>query len=150
LLLHRHIVFAAVVVGCALPSLVQAREVEPTIYDLVTRIAEEHGVDPALAHAVVEVESGYDCSAKNRRSTATGPMQVLKGTARAVGVSGDLRDCRTGLEAGMRYLKKMVVAAHGNECAAASAYNRGSVRGCSAYGRKVVANMQRSSRVAQL
>lgn len=149
-MLHKHTVFAVIVIGCALPTLVQARQVDPPIYNLVTSIAEAHGVDPALAHAVVEVESGYDCSAKSRRSTATGPMQVLRGTARAVGVSGDLRNCRTGLEAGMRYLKKMVVAAHGNECAAASAYNRGSVRGCSAYGRKVMANMRRSVRVAQL
>lgn len=149
-MLHKHAVFAAIVIGCALPSMARARQVEPPIYHLVTSIAEAHGVDPALAHAVVKVESGYDCSAKNRHSTASGPMQVLRGTARAVGVSGDLRNCRTGLEAGMRYLKKMVVAAHGNDCAAATAYNQGSLRGCSAYGRKVMANMRRNVRVAQL
>ena len=149
-MLHKHAVFAAFVIGCTLPTMVQARQVEPPIFNLVTSLAEAHGIDPALAHAVVKVESGYDCSAKNRHSTATGPMQVLRGTARAVGVSGDLRNCRTGLEAGMRYLKKMVVAAHGNDCAAASAYNRGSVRGCSAYGRKVVANMRHGIRLALL
>ena len=149
-MLNKHIAFAAVVVGCVVPTLVQAHQVEPSIYHLVTSIAEAHGVDPALAHAVVEVESGYDCSARSRHSTASGPMQVLRGTARAVGVSGDLRDCRTGIEAGMRYLKRMVVAARGNDCEAASAYNRGSVGGCTSYGRKVVANMRRGTRMAQL
>jgi soluble lytic murein transglycosylase-like protein len=149
-LVFKHIAVAAVVIGCAMPGMVQAREVEPSIYNLVTSMAEAHGVDPALAHAVVKVESGYDCSAKNPRSSAAGAMQVLKGTARAVGVAGNLRDCRTGLEAGMRYLSRMVSLSGGSACAAATAYNRGSVGGCSAYGRKVMANMRRPTRVAGL
>ena len=149
-MLNKRMVFAAAIIGCALPTLVQAREVEPSIYDLVTSMAEAHGVDPALAHAVVEVESGYKCSAKNRHSSASGPMQVLRSTARSVGVTGNLHDCRTGLEAGMRYLKKMVQASGGNGCAAASAYNRGSVGGCTAYGRKVMARLRRGGRMAQL
>ena len=149
-MVSKHIAVAALVMGCALPGMVQAREVEPSIYNLVTSMAQAHGVDPALAHAVVEVESGYNCSAKNPRSSAAGPMQVLKGTARAVGVQGNLRDCRTGLEAGMRYLSRMVSLSGGSVCAAASAYNRGTVRGCTAYGRKVVANMHRRTRVAGL
>ena len=141
---------AAVLFGSALSGTVHAREVEPSIYHLVTRMAEAHGVDPALAHAVVKVESGYDCAAKNPRSTATGAMQVLRSTAESVGVQGNLRDCRTGLEAGMRYLKQMVELAGGSACAAASAYNRGAVGGCTAYGRKIMANMRRSIRVAGL
>ena len=149
-MVSKHIAVAAVVIGCSFPGLVQAREVEPSIYNLVTSMAEAHGVDPALAHAVVKVESGYNCSAKNPRSTATGAMQVLKGTARSVGVQGNLRDCRTGLEAGMRYLKQMVQLAGGSGCAAASAFNRGNVGGCTAYGRKVMAQMRRPERVAGL
>lgn len=146
----KHIAGAAAVLGCALPGLVHARTIEPSIYHLVTSVAQEHGVDPALAHAVVKIESGYDCAAKNPRSSATGAMQVLKGTARSVGVHGNLRDCRTGLEAGMRYLKQMVTIAGGPGCAAASAYNKGNVGGCTAYGRKVMATMQRPARVAEL
>lgn len=146
----KHMAAAAVVIGCAHPGLVHARTIEPSIYNLVTSMAQAHGVDPALAHAVVKVESGYDCTAKNPRSTAAGPMQVLKSTARLVGVEGNLRDCRTGLEAGMRYLKQMVTLSGGSACAAASAYNRGAVGGCSAYGRKVMANMARPAQVAGL
>lgn len=113
-----------------------------SVKQLVTAVAEEHGVPPALAHAIVQVESRYDCAAKNRHSTATGLMQTLKGTARSVGVTGDLRDCRNGLEAGMRYLKQ-AVEEHGASCAAASAYNTGisRARRCTAYGRKVMALM---------
>ncbi|MDB5644264.1 MAG: lytic transglycosylase protein, partial [Hyphomicrobiales bacterium] len=137
--------------GCTLPAgLAQARVVEPSVYNLVTNMAEAHGVDPALAHAVVKIESGYNCAARNPRSSAAGAMQVLKGTARGVGVQGNLHDCRTGLEAGLRYLKKMVTLSGGSACAAASAYNRGTVAGCTAYGRKVMANMRKATRVAQL
>jgi soluble lytic murein transglycosylase-like protein len=146
----KSVAVAAALIGSTLPGMVHAREVEPTVYNLVTKVAEAHGVDPALAHAVVKVESGYNCSAKNPRSTAAGPMQVLRGTARSVGVQGNLHDCRTGLEAGMRYLKQMVQLAGGSGCAAASAYNKGNVGGCTAYGRKVMANMRRPTRVAAL
>lgn len=146
----KHIAVAALLIGCALPASVQAREVEPSVYNLVTSMAQAHGVDPALAHAVVAVESGYNCAARNPHSSASGPMQVLKSTARAVGVGGNLRDCRTGLEAGMRYLSRMVTLSGGSACAAASAFNRGAVGGCSAYGRKVVASMRRPTHVAGL
>jgi soluble lytic murein transglycosylase-like protein len=149
-LIFKNIALAAVVIGCAHPGLVHARTVEPSIYNLVTSMAEQHGVDPALAHAVVNVESGYNCAAKNPRSSATGAMQVLKGTARSVGVQGNLRDCRTGLEAGMRYLKHMVRLAGGSGCKAASAYNKGNVGGCTAYGRKVMSKMKSPAQVAQL
>jgi soluble lytic murein transglycosylase-like protein len=146
----KHIAVAAALIGCTLPGLVHAREIEPSLFDLVTSVAQTHGVDPALAHAVVKVESGYNCAAQNPRSSAAGPMQVLKGTARAVGVQGNLLNCRTGLEAGMRYLKQMVTRSGGSACAAASAFNRGSVAGCTAYGRKVMAQMRRPARVAGL
>jgi soluble lytic murein transglycosylase-like protein len=120
------------------------------IRDLVTAVAEEHGVPPAMAHAIVQVESRYDCAAKNPRSSATGLMQTLRGTARSVGVTGDLQDCRNGLEAGMRYLKR-AVEVHGLGCAAASAYNTGiSSRGrCTPYGRKVLTLMDRAGEKAQ-
>jgi soluble lytic murein transglycosylase-like protein len=119
----------------------------PEVQKLVTQVAKEHGVDPALAHAVVQVESRYDCNAKNPKSTATGAMQVLRGTAREVGVTGNLRDCRTGLEAGMRYLKQAVTM-HGEGCRAATAYNQGlyTRSRCNGYGRKVVALTARADR----
>lgn len=108
------------------------------IHSLVTQVAKEHGVSPAFAHAVVQVESKYNCHAAH--AGAYGIMQVKSQTARGVGVIGNLRDCRTGLEAGMRYLKQ-AIAQHGEGCAAASAYQRGirSRSTCTSYGRKIMA-----------
>lgn len=106
----------------------------------VTASAHKHGIPPALAHGVIRVESRYDCKARNPRSSATGLMQVLPRTARGVGVNGNLHDCSTNLEAGMRYLKQAYVAANGDWCAAASLFNRGTAASpiCTSYGRKVI------------
>jgi soluble lytic murein transglycosylase-like protein len=109
------------------------------VHKLVTKYALKHGIDPALAHAIVKVESNYNCNAKNPRSSATGLMQTLVPTARGVGVTGNLRDCSTSLEAGMRYLKQ-AIAKHGEGCAGASAYNLGHYGSsrCTGYGKKVM------------
>ncbi len=93
------------------------------VYQMVTRSAIEHGLPPALAHGIVRVESGYNCAAYNRG--AAGIMQVRAATARSVGISGGLRSCRTGLEAGMRYLRQAYEMARGNSAYAATLYNRG-------------------------
>jgi soluble lytic murein transglycosylase-like protein len=109
------------------------------VQKLVTKYAQKHGINPALAHAIVKVESGYNCNAKNPTSSATGIMQTLVPTARGVGVTGNLRDCRTSLEAGMRYLKQ-AIDKHGDGCAGASAYNLGHYGSsrCTGYGKKVI------------
>jgi len=109
------------------------------VQKLVTKYAQKHGVNPALAHAIVKVESGYNCNAKNPTSSATGIMQTLVPTARGVGVTGNLRDCRTSLEAGMRYLKQ-AIDKHGEGCAGATAYNVGHYASsrCNGYGKKVM------------
>lgn len=110
-----------------------------SVHKLVTKYALKHGVNPALVHAIVTVESSYNCNAKNPTSSATGLMQTLVPTARGVGVTGNLRDCSTSLEAGMRYLKQ-AIAKHGDGCAGASAYNLGHYGSsrCTGYGKKVM------------
>ena len=107
----------------------------------VTKSAEAHGIPPALAHGVVKVESSYRCRVKNPKSSATGIMQVVKGTAKLVGIPhSSLKNCTQGLEAGMRYLKKAFNKAGGDWCLAASLYERGTSAqpGCNEYGRKVL------------
>jgi soluble lytic murein transglycosylase-like protein len=115
----------------------------PALVAMVTEAAERHGVPVALAHAIIKIESGYNCRAHSHHGAA-GIGQVLPSSARAEGVSGNLYDCGTGLEASMRYLKH-AVALYGAGCEAASAYNAGlSGRGrCTGYGR-------RAMRLAQL
>lgn len=114
----------------------------PDLKEKVTQKAIEHGVPPALAHGIIRVESAYNCSAKNRHSTATGIMQVVRRTAMGVGHQGPhsaLKDCNTGLEIGMRYLKQAWTKARGNVCRAATLYNLGIASGvrCNKYGRTV-------------
>jgi soluble lytic murein transglycosylase-like protein len=72
------------------------------------------------------------------RAGERGVMQVLPRTARSVGISGNLYDCATGIEAGLRYLRLAVLMhVRAGWCAVASAYNSGTWRGsrCTHYGR---------------
>jgi soluble lytic murein transglycosylase-like protein len=110
----------------------------PAVVAMVTEAAERHGVPVALAHAIIKIESGYNCRAHSRYGAA-GIGQVLPSSARAEGVSGNLYDCGTGLEASMRYLKHAVTL-YGAGCEAASAYNAGlSGRGrCTGFGRRAM------------
>jgi soluble lytic murein transglycosylase-like protein len=108
------------------------------LQSMVTASANRHNVPARIAHAIVKVESGYNCRARSH-SGAVGIMQTLPATARGVGVHGKLTDCATGLEAGMRYLSQ-IVRQHGTNCAALSLYERGAYANliCTSYGRKVV------------
>lgn len=112
------------------------------VHKIVTEAALRHGVPPKLAHAVAKVESGYRCNARSRAG-ARGVMQVMPATARGVGVHGNLFECRTGAEAGMRYLAA-IIRRHGVSCASISLYERGAHARprCTAYGRKVLARMR--------
>lgn len=112
---------------------------------LAAEIAQEHGVSVPLVHAVMHVESGGNCRATSS-ANARGAMQVKPATARGVGVTGNLHDCRIGITAGVRYLKQALAVNGGNICAAASSYNTGlGIKGrCSGYGRKVMAQLGRS------
>ncbi len=108
------------------------------LHGMISASAHRHGVPQALAHGIVRVESGYNCRARNPRSSAKGLMQVIDGTARGVGVHGNRLDCHVGLEAGMRVLRQAFVVAGGNWCVAATIFNTGSGRHCSGYGRRVL------------
>jgi soluble lytic murein transglycosylase-like protein len=140
--IHALSLAACLMVGaCAEPLITGELEEEdepkaPPIHALVTEYAQAHEIDPALAHAIVKVESSYNCRARN--GPTVGIMQVNVRTARGVGVNGDLTDCRTGLEAGMRYLRK-ALDLYGTGCGGISAYNTGIYKTgyCTSYGRKV-------------
>jgi soluble lytic murein transglycosylase-like protein len=104
-----------------------------------TRPAEALGVPVNLALAVARYESGGRCGMRGRAGER-GAMQVLPQTARSVGVTGNLYDCATGIEAGLRYLRlAMMMHAQARWCAVASAYNHGTWHGssCTRHGRLV-------------
>ena len=108
------------------------------IADMVTAAAARHGVPVRVAHAIVKIESGYNCRARSWAG-AVGIMQTLPRTARGVGVTGPLTDCSTGIEAGMRYLSS-IIRVYGVSCASLGLYERGSAARprCTPYGAKAI------------
>ncbi len=73
---------------------------------LIESVAAEHGIDPALVHAVVEAESNYRSTATSQVG-ARGLMQVMPSTARDLGVRSArmLFEPQANLEAGVKYLE---------------------------------------------
>lgn len=94
-----------------------------SVSEIIRSEASKAGVPAELAIRIAHVESRGQCSADN--GIASGVMQVKPSTARAMGVRGNLHDCRTGVVAGVRYLKMALQKAHGNWVLASVYYNGG-------------------------
>jgi len=73
---------------------------------LVTTTATRHGVDPRVVNAVIRVESDYDSRAVSPKG-ARGLMQLMPATGRQYGAL-DLFDPKVNIDAGVRYLKKLL------------------------------------------
>jgi soluble lytic murein transglycosylase-like protein len=126
----------AVAIVAALATCTSVRAAD--MRSMVSEAADANGIPRNIAHAIVRVESNYNCHLTGRAGER-GIMQVKPATAHSVGVTGNLFDCRTGLEAGMRYLR-LAIARGGSGCAGLSLYQRG-VYGrplCTVYGQKVI------------
>uniref|UniRef100_UPI0005B269F1 transglycosylase SLT domain-containing protein n=1 Tax=Methylobacterium sp. B34 TaxID=95563 RepID=UPI0005B269F1 len=108
-----------------------------SVQAIVTQEAARAGVPQRLAHAVIRVESGYNCRARNR-SGAAGAGQLMPATARAMGVRNPM-DCRQNIAGSMRYLRQ-AISRGGASCAGVSLYNTGvgARPRCTAYGRRVM------------
>jgi soluble lytic murein transglycosylase-like protein len=125
-------VAVAAVMGTSLPAFAS------DIRSIIDAAADAQGIPRALAHAVVKVESNYNCHLRGSAGEQ-GIMQVKPATAREVGVTGNLFDCTTGARAGMAYLR-IAISRGGPGCAGVSLYQRGVYArpSCTAYGRKVM------------
>jgi len=89
----------------------------------INEAAREAGVDPALVHAVVSVESAYRSAAVSPKG-AVGLMQVMPETALRYGVS-DPAGVRDNLRAGARHLSALMERYDDRLDLALAAYNAG-------------------------
>ncbi len=90
--------------------------------EIVEDASRRYGLDPALVHAVVQAESGYDPYATSPAG-AQGLMQLMPATARALGVR-DPYDPVQNVEGGVRYLRGLLDR-FGDVRLALAAYNAG-------------------------
>jgi soluble lytic murein transglycosylase-like protein len=90
----------------------------------IQRAAREASLDPALVHAVIHVESGYNAAARSPKG-AIGLMQVLPETAARNGVPDPARSPEANLKAGTRYLRELMQQFSGRLDLVLAAYNAG-------------------------
>ena len=109
--------------------------VKPTQYSAhILAAAKETKVEPALIHAVISVESGYNPSARSHAG-AVGLMQLMPGTAQRYGVTNRL-DPAQNIHGGARYLRDLQVMFNNNLQLVLAAYNAGE-QAVIKYGRKI-------------
>jgi soluble lytic murein transglycosylase-like protein len=89
----------------------------------IDEVARAYGLETALLHAVISVESRYDARAVSRKG-AVGLMQLMPQTAKRYGVA-DAFDPRQNLEGGARYLKDLLGLFNNDVSLALAAYNAG-------------------------
>ncbi len=104
-------------------------------YDRIVRqAARATGLDSALLHAVISVESKHNPRAKSDKG-AVGMMQLMPGTARKYGVV-DPYNPRQNIRGGARYLRDLLAQFDGNVKLALAAYNAGE-RAVARYGNQI-------------
>ena len=101
-----------------------ARPVEMGPYgEIITSVAQTHGVDPLLVRALIHVESGDRPTAKSHKG-AMGLMQLMPSTARLYKVRNPY-DPRANIAAGVKHLKSLLDRMGGAVELALAAYNAG-------------------------
>lgn len=90
---------------------------------LIDEHASQHGVDPDLVRAVIQVESAFNPLAVSNKG-AMGLMQLMPGTARSMGVSNPF-DPRQNIFGGSRYLRFLANTFEGDLVLTVAAYNAG-------------------------
>jgi soluble lytic murein transglycosylase-like protein len=85
--------------------------------------ARRHNIDPALIHAVISAESGYNPFARSRAGAA-GLMQLMPETARRFGARNRL-DPAENIQAGTRYLRMLMDLFNNDLELVLAAYNAG-------------------------
>ncbi|HMA66951.1 MAG TPA: lytic transglycosylase domain-containing protein [Desulfosalsimonadaceae bacterium] len=93
------------------------------IQQSISRAADRHNLPRKLIAGVIQAESGFNASAVSGAG-ARGLMQLMPDTARELGVDNPF-DIQENIDAGARYLKKMLDLFGGSLKTALAAYNAG-------------------------
>lgn len=101
---------------------------------VITQAAGQYGIEPALLHAVISVESGYNAKAVSKRGAA-GLMQLMPATAKRFGVA-DVFDPQDNVRAGAKYLNELLKLFDNDVHLALAAYNAGEAAVLK-YGRRI-------------
>jgi soluble lytic murein transglycosylase-like protein len=91
---------------------------------LINQAAHDTALDPALIHAVIHVESGYNALARSPKG-AIGLMQLLPATSVRYGVRDPGRSPEANIRAGTRYLSDLMQQFGGRVDLVLAAYNAG-------------------------
>lgn len=90
---------------------------------IVAAAARQHKLSPALLHAVITVESGYNPKARSPKG-ASGLMQLMPATAERYDVT-DIWDPKQNVDGGARYLRDLLTLFDNDLSLALAAYNAG-------------------------
>ncbi len=101
-----------------------SRLTSASMEELIEAYGAEHGLDPALIRAVIQVESNFNHRAISHKG-AQGLMQLMPATIWRLSV-GDAYDPHENIGAGVRYLRELVDLFQGDLTLALAAYNAGS------------------------
>ncbi len=91
-------------------------------------------LDPALIHAIISAESGYNPLARSKKGAA-GLMQLMPATAKRYGVTNRL-DPAQNISGGARYLRDLIQMFNNDVQLAVAAYNAGE-NAVVKYGRRI-------------
>lgn len=107
----------------ASPGAIPGAADRTALREVVDRLSREHGVDPRLVDAVVQVESAYDPMAVSKRG-ALGLMQLMPDTVRRLAVA-DPFDPEQNVRGGVHEVARLIDRFSGNLPLALAAYNAG-------------------------
>jgi len=107
----------------ALPLAWTATPERLKIVDIVKEFAPSYGVEPRLALAIIQAESGFQVSAKSNKN-AQGLMQLIPETAERFGVR-KIMDPRENIRGGLAYLRWLLSYFEGDVALVTAAYNAG-------------------------